>query len=511
MNPILAILFFAICAIASAAELDTVGVTLLRQVDSTLTGNGVVVAQPESVLSSNDFEVNPATVGQPQSLFTWISSNGTATAFPNVVGTESSHADGVAGIFYGTSAGVAPGVGHVDNYDAEYFYDSIISTPTPPVINARVVNQSFVFANQIASVDQDYDDYAGQNNTIFVSAAGNSGPVLSPATSYNGLGVGVYGASSSVGPTSDGRCKPDLTAPGGATSFSAPYVSGSAAILVQAATRGDGGANVSAAADLRTIKALLLNGAIKPSNWTNSPAHPLDLRYGAGIVNVFNSWKQLSSGKKAFIEATSHAAGGAHLPGANTNNVSLVGWDFNSITNFRVAGNYQDRVHHYYFNVPTANGDPFTFTASLVWNREAGQSAIKDLNLFLYNANTGNLIASSTSGVDNVEHLFGAKLPPGRYDLQVFKNAVGVGSSSASETYAVAFEAFSVRLAVSRTNNTLYVSWPIAPTGFILQSTTNLSTLLWSNVVASSTITNDQNLISLPLAEPQHFFRLQRP
>ena len=124
-------------------------------------------------------------------------------------------------------------------------------------------------------------------------------PVNPPATCYNGIGVGAYGGSSSIGPTLDnGRAKPDITAPGlRTTSFSTPQVAGAAAVLMQAGLRGDGGGDTNSAADIRTVKALLLNGAIKPADWTNHAASPLDTRYGAGVLNVFNSYKQLAGGK----------------------------------------------------------------------------------------------------------------------------------------------------------------------------------------------------------------------
>jgi hypothetical protein len=47
---------------------------------------------------------------------------------------------------------------------------------------------------------------------------------------------------------------------------------------MQAGLRGDGGSSTNAAADLRTVKALLLNGAIKPTDWTNNVPSPLDTR-----------------------------------------------------------------------------------------------------------------------------------------------------------------------------------------------------------------------------------------
>jgi len=98
------------------------------------------------------------------------------------------------------------------------------------------------------------------------------------------------------------------------TSISTPQVAGAAADLMQAALRGDGGSNTNAAFDMRTIKALLLNGAVKPLGWTNSNSSPLDARYGAGVVNVFNAYEQLAGGKHGFIASTTVGTGGAHPP-----------------------------------------------------------------------------------------------------------------------------------------------------------------------------------------------------
>jgi hypothetical protein len=498
---------------ARATNLDTIGVTLLRKADPSLAGSGVPVAQPEGVFygcvtTNLPFEVNPFVVGMPVSLFTYISSNGTATTFTNSLGIDSCHADSVAGNFYGQANGVATNIAHVDNYEANYFINNVMNAGVP--ITAKVVNQSFTAGGYDSALDQSYDNYAATYGTLFVSGAGNGGPVQSPATCYNGIGVGVYDGTSSYGPTPDGRSKPDITSPGnGATSFSTPYVSGAAAVLLQAANRGDGGANISSAADIRTIKALLLNGAIKPSDWTNSPANPLDARYGAGILNVFNSWEQLKSGQQAFIESTTVNNGNSHPPGVNiTNEPSLSGWDFNSLS---IILPLQDNINHYYFSLPVSNS--FTLTATLAWNRQALQSAINDLNLFLYNASTSNLVACSTSLVDNVEHIFSPTLAPGRYDLQVLKRG-NASPAGASETYALAFEFFSLNLGISVPNTNAVISWPIYPAGFHLESTTNLSPpVFWvTNTAPVSVDTNTgQNIVLLPTAGTNQFFRLRRP
>src|SRR6185312_6705859 len=103
------VLLFAAASV-QAGEFDTIGGTLLRQVAPTLLGSNVPVAQPEGFDGgvAGAFEVAPFTVGQPDSLFTWISSNGVANTYPNSVGSLSAHADSVAGNFYGNgSSGMA--------------------------------------------------------------------------------------------------------------------------------------------------------------------------------------------------------------------------------------------------------------------------------------------------------------------------------------------------------------------------------------------------------------------
>jgi Subtilase family len=419
---------------APAAEFDTIGLTQLRALDPTLVGTGVRVAQPEA--GDPEWEINPAAVAQPQSLFTWTSNAGMATNFPNAVGTESGHANQVAYYFFGGLTGVAPGVAHVENFEAGYFYDFRIQNQT--AIEGAVVNQSFIFAGQLANVDLDYDQYAAHFNTLFVSGIGNGGNVNSPATGYNGIGVGAFGGASSVGPTADGRSKPDLVAPALVTSFSTPLVAGAAAILRQAGGRDDGGpATASAATDARTMKALLLNGAEKPLDWTNTSTRPLDARYGAGILNVLNAYRQLRGFRRSPAASVSVQIGDPHPPPNNTNNTpGRRGWDFHTIS----SSVMRDGVNHYFVDLSMASNRLFTFTGTLVWQRAENEIGINDLDLFLFDAADGTLVASSQSLVDNVEHIYLKDLPPKRYNLQVFKHG-GFGQRLFNvESYALAFD-----------------------------------------------------------------------
>ena len=395
---------------------------------------------------------------------------------------------------------------------------------TLPDLADAVVNQSFTFGALSVSdqqqVDSQYDNYAVQNNTLFASAANNLGynpTVCAPGTSYNCLSVGAYfngTYQNSIGPTIDnGRCKPDITAPGEETSYSTPLVAGAVAVLMQAALRGDGGSDTNFTDDLRTIKALLLNGAVKTSDWTNSTASPLDARYGAGVLNLLNSYEQLAGGKHSYIISTSISAGAAHPPDGAAGTIgSLNGWAFDTNS----TGNFTDVVKHYYFEVTNNSaGAQFAATATLVWNRQQNQSDINHLQLFLYNCANSNLVTCSTSAVDNVQHIFVPQLAQGRYDLQVWK-AGGIPVAqivSAAEPYALAWSFVSPTLAITQSGGVTAITWPVYPAGFSIAAATNLaSPISWSTTgLPASVITNGQNYLWLNATNPMQFFRLSSP
>lgn len=420
----------------------------LFSVPAGLNGAGVPVAQVEADFAPNQFEVNPAAVNQPGSLFTYTSPAGTATGTPppNAAGTESGHADSVGQIFYGKGTGYAPGVSRVDNYEVNYFISNIIEATNPPNIAAKVINQSFIATDASGApledpvLDQAYDNYIARYNKIIVSSAGNSGSPSSPSTAYNDISVGSSDGATAIGPTADGRSKPDITAPGGETSFTAPQVAGAAAVLVQAGRSGYGGWNTPAATDERLIKALLLNGTDKPAGWTHTPTQPLDPHYGAGVLDLSNSLAELEGGQDPFAIPTISPLGGAHAPISIPflSSTHLNGWDLNTIG----TGKF-DTINNYLFNVRGASGSSDTLTATLTWNRQANQAAINNLDLYLYNTDTHALVSASISTVDNVEEIYAPGLAPGHYDLEVLKHGgtpgVTAGDVSTFETYALAF------------------------------------------------------------------------
>lgn len=500
---IVLLLFGLLNSATAASDAETTGLVAMRRERPAIVGTGISVAQPEAGGVDKTFEVNPAL--NPAVFFTWTSEFGSSTNFTNSVGLESSHANGVATQFYSTApVGVAPGVARVDSYDAEYFINDIIVPQT--AIAARVVNQSFVTDSP---VNPFYDAYAARYNVLFVSGTQNAPEIAppSPGSAYNGLSVGIISESgmSSIGPTPDGRAKPDLVAPHSCcASFSTPQAAGAAALLLQAAAADEGGVNTASIATNSTvIKALLINGAVKMTNWTNGFRRPLDARYGAGVLNMYNSDLQLRGQRHAASATNSVALNAAHPPTGATNTVaSPRGWDFSTIQ----SAVLDDRVAHYYFQLPT-NSAAHSATATLVWKK--GTGTLTNLELFLYETTSNTLVTCSTSSVDNVEHLFVAKLPAGRYDLQVLMRG---GALAGPESYALAFDFSPMQLAAGLSGTNIVVSWPASPAGFTLQTATSLvAPVTWQNLAAGSSIlSNAMNTVTVPASSAQ-FFRLFRP
>ncbi|MGC8624724.1 MAG: hypothetical protein ACP5VQ_05610 [Phycisphaerae bacterium] len=478
----------AACAVPAMAQASTtfqlIGLTELQTAAPSINGSGVHVAQVEASVSSttlNAFEPNPAAVntGVP---FTFIDASGNISNTYNSA-DASGHAQTVGTLFYGSAgAGVAPDVASVAVYAESYYYDTLYADAAP--INSSVgeapavVNQSFIYpgmsAGTSAYLDQVWDNYAAQYNTLFVSAIGDGQTTATtrpsyinpPADMYNGIAVGAYSGiggtpSTWVGPTWDGRSAPDLIAPGSATSYTAPLVSGAAALLIQAGDENIGGAGTTAAAtDIRTVKALLLNGAAKLPGWTNSytvnsstytylaasaaTTTPLDPRYGAGMVNIYNSYENLAGGEHGYSAAASASVGGSAttVPAASftgTRISALTGWNLASIS----ASANANGVENYDFNLPGTSANSWDLTATLTWNKNYNASGINHLLLFLLNS-SGQEVAESTNMVDNLQQInidagLGlATLAPGQYDLAV--EMLGGGNLiSTSDTYALAW------------------------------------------------------------------------
>ena len=304
------------------------------------------------------------------------------------------------------------------------YLNTLNSLAAPNVESRRIQNHSWVGTGTQAT-DEDIlrrFDYAIQRDG-FVAIVGlnNDNATAVPAlmaSSYNSISVGVpSGFHSSGGTTFDtaGRIKPEIVAPSTnyAVSYSCGVVSGAAALLLQTADASS--SLINARTNSKVIKALLLAGATKSQfpGWTRTSTQPLDLVYGAGQLNVQNSYHLLVAGQQASSSSVT---------------VSNRGWNF--ATSAASAARY-------YFDVPT--GYALTnFSVVLTWNRKVVdvgpgsfftmQVSVADLNLRLYNATNFTLgvqLDSSLSTNQNVEHIFTNTLGPGRYALEVTSDTTG--------------------------------------------------------------------------------------
>lgn len=441
-KPLTFVLLISGSTVLYANERDTIGHSDLIARVPGLDGSGLRVAQVEASesLTVERYQASPAAASQNSAKFSFFD---TASRYPTSgvfdANKQSGHSDRVANNFYDTNTGLATDMSEILVFNANNFFNEIINGG--PDINARVINQSFVFGDSVNNplIEVLYDNYAANNNTLFVNGLNNgtNTVITPPASAYNGIAVGREDLNHSQGPT-DGRSKPELIAPGSAASFATPYVAGSAALLMEAANsplEQGGAGTASSASNYKTIKALLLNGAVKDFAWSHTDTQPLDSSRGAGLLNVNNSHLQLQGGKHSPTVSSSNRGSTSPVPSSTqSGNVSsLIGWNFSTITNTSV----RSRVDNYYFDVPASTSALYDISATLVWERQAGQTDVNNLDLILYDVNTGLVVEQSISSVDNVEHIYKKDLPAGRYALQVFK--VASGNVTSSEDYALAF------------------------------------------------------------------------
>ncbi|MEX2309519.1 MAG: S8 family serine peptidase [Pirellulales bacterium] len=208
------------------------------------------------------------------------------------------------------------------------------------------------------------------------------------------------------------------------TSFAAPHVTGTLAILHQQANTTNGHRH-------QTMKAVLLNSADKikgiigmertvvkqdESDWFSTEAHtdeaiPLDRQMGVGHLNAKRAVEQL--------------AGGEHGPGG----VPLKGWDFFFQDDPFIPNKY---------TITLSEGD--FVSATLVWDRELflnsgeleyqrgddfADLGFENLDLHLVPAGMGidQAVESSTSTAWNLEHIFASVPMDGPYEIWVTLSA----------------------------------------------------------------------------------------
>ena len=242
--------------------------------------------------------------------------------------------------------------------------------------------------------------------TVVVALENGTGPV--PAlwgNTYNTITVGVSSGTHSRGGSTlegAGRLKPDLVAPATHTSYATPMVASAAGLLLSEAKRTS---ELAAAQDPRVIKALLLAGACTDRfpTWATTSTSPLDPVFGAGELNIANSYHILRAGRQTTTGNGRHRASG---------------WDCDR-TSARST---------YFFTVP--EGQTLDLSVALTWHRELATTDYRtftadlpDLALRLRRATpafeAGAALAVSDSPLDNVELLRRAALPAGCYAREV--------------------------------------------------------------------------------------------
>jgi len=400
------------------------------------TGAGVVLAQVEGSESAGNFGPNMAFSEFVGKVFMPMSGS-----FGSSV-----HATTVGQFGYGNSSSIAPGITNILVYEAGNwaqtgflrFNQGEGAPPLVPPNQTKIINNSWggSFGNPTSDneVLRRADFQVDRDDTIMVNPPANNIQAELPlmGNTFNGISVGLTSGSHLPGPTPSnldgpGRQRPNIVAPGEFTSYAAPVVSATAALLIQTARTFPGLLANPNAQRAETIKAVILAGARKRAGWTNLPATsgagrgvtstPLNAASGVDVLNVNNSHLMLTA-----LEQN----GSATVPA--TSNVTVRGWDFGTITDTGTL--------YYRFNLAGVT-DQLSFLCA--WNRNVNTSFTgftqANFNLQLFRVNCSNQLLSlvgdanasifsggnvvSQSGIENVEHLFIRNLQPGKYVLRV--------------------------------------------------------------------------------------------
>ena len=165
-------------------------------------------------------------------------------------------------------------------------------------------------------------------------------------------------------------------------------------------------------------------------------ANGLDRRYGAGQLNIFNSYQMIAAGEQ---DSDEDGIGGGQI--------GAYGFDYDP--SFGGLGGSNNEASYFF----SAGTDPVDIIASLVWNIEIDEgisdsfdqaATLYDLDLFLYDVSDPMdwlLLSSSESLIDNTENLWISLNANTDYALQV---KLGAGQADFNWDYGLAWRATAV-------------------------------------------------------------------
>ncbi|MBT8441169.1 MAG: dockerin type I repeat-containing protein [Gammaproteobacteria bacterium] len=396
---------------------------------------------------------------------------------PQVSAPFSGHATGVGNRFYG-DASITPVIGIPPNpsvaaYEANnWLQDGALrfgqAVGTPLVSASRIANHSWVGTTGNDAYDTellkrldwlvDTDEYVQVAGYI-----GNSSAIFGSAR--NAIAVNKTGSPTNSGSTvltSDAayasvQTRPDLVAPESSPSTATPRVAATAALLMHTARLNPSFSNGSTtnrnndtilnAERSEVVKAALMAGAERATSNTHPTGDPaniveyraatadqrdngLDRRYGAGQLNVYNSYHIVAAGEQDSLQEN------------GVGSIEPIGFDYEGTFGGSNGSNSQAT---YFFTTGT---EAVEFVAALVWNIKIdpggnpafGRAAtLYDLDLHLFDVSDGGnwvLVLDSTSANENTENIRAFLDAATPYALQVNR---GSGQGSFRWDYALAW------------------------------------------------------------------------
>jgi len=409
-------------------------------------GNGVKVAEVEaSAVKESDpsfpvFAPRPDVNTMLGKTFAYPGLN--CNAQPCPPNDYSAHALGVANVFFGNSVSMASGINDIHSYEVNQWLNTLFvhgvndTALQATITDRRIANHSWVgrgdTLEESGTILRVVDRQVNLNEYIQVNATGST--LLGNA--YNTISVGL--SSASTGSSSAdidavyraNRAITDIVAPAANLSTATPIVSAATALLIETGHRqgsalSDGFITIADAGTVfnaersETIKAILMAGADRSTtnstgsdisdygNNDHKTANGLDDRYGAGQVNIYNSYRIITAGEQSSFEDS-----------GENDSIGLVGFDYDPEFGGARGSNY---TASYAFS---ATADE-TLSAALVWNAEISDDSLLNtsfhhLELSLLDVTDNAFVARSASMVDNTQNIYFPGLVAGHdYQIQV--------------------------------------------------------------------------------------------